>query len=403
MNDTRREAGSSDADRVLPGAAIRRLRDVPYEAMLRLAAEIGPRGATSLAEAKAAAYLDGRLRRAGMHVSADPFGGVVTSGWDGLLLGLLGLLAAALYFWLPVPSLLLALWSVALAAFLLRRGSNPLIGRRRMSQNVIATRAASEAPRRRVVLLAPLDSPPVLGGLGRALLAGWVPARRLAACLLLALLALVGLPALPLELQRGLWYAQFLPAAYLLLIGALEIDAMRGPYSPGAVCHAGALAALLATAEELEGLEYVELWAVALGAATAGGGLADLLRRYPFDREATLFVSLEGIGTGSLCFLSGGDAPRGLTADPPLLEAAHVAGASPQIEAGPRVYRGGRTLAGTLRGRGLRSLAVTCLDAQGRMPLWASADDTPERVDSALLDRAAHLAAGIVRHFDAAR
>ncbi|HWQ14658.1 MAG TPA: hypothetical protein VNL77_17810, partial [Roseiflexaceae bacterium] len=122
--------------------------------------------------------------------------------------------------------------------------------------------------------------------------------------------------------------------------------------------------------------------------------------RYPFDPETTLFVSLEGIGAGSLCFVTGGDAGRGRAADPLLLERAYAAAADPRVDAGPRVYRGGTTLAGELRRLGLRALAVTCLDAGGRVPLQASADDAPDQVDEALLERAARLAVGIVRKLD---
>jgi hypothetical protein len=368
--------------------------------MLQIAGEIGPRRATSLGEAKAAAYLDGRLRRAGMQVSADPFRAVWPAGWDGLLLALTGLLGAVLYYWLPLLALLLSLWNTALAALLVWRGV-PLLGMRRASQNVVATQAAVQAGAWRVVLLAPLDSPPALGGLGRALLLGpRLSAGRLVVCGLLVLLALAGMARLPWEVRQALWYGQLLLAAFLGLLAALEIRASHGPSSPGAVSHAGALAALLAAAEDLGPLDHVELWAVALGATATGAGISDLLRRYPFDRESTLFLCLEGIGAGSLGFVSAGDAGRGRGADPLLLEQAYAAAAEPQVDAGPRVYRGGRTLAGDLRRAGLRTVAITCLDAAGRVPLRASEDDAPDQVDAALLERAAHLAAGIVRRLD---
>jgi hypothetical protein len=267
---------------------------------------------------------------------------------------------------------------------------------------VIATRAV-DAVRRRVVLLAPLDSPALLGPLERALLAeGPLHAGRLLACGLLVALGLAGLVGGPPEAVRLAWYAQFAPLAYLLATAALGLAASRRAHSPGAVSHAGALASLLAAAETTDTLDHAELWAVALGATGSRAGLADLLRRYPFDREMTLFVSLEGIGSDSLCFVTGGDAPGGQPADPLLLEAAYAAAAEPQSEAGPRVYRGGRSLAGALRARGLRSMAVMCLDAAGKVPLRHSQDDTPDRVDAAVLEQAARLVSGIVRRLDSA-
>src|SRR5918911_1400757 len=148
---------------------MRRLREEPLDAVSRIAGEIGPRRATSLAEAQAAAYLDGRLRRAGLRASADPFRAPSSIGADGLLIALLALVSVALYYWLPLPSLFMALWSLVIAVVALVQPGMPLVARRRPSQNVVATRATAQSPRWRVVLLAALDSPPAIGGLRRLL------------------------------------------------------------------------------------------------------------------------------------------------------------------------------------------------------------------------------------------
>ena len=406
MYPPRRTQPGAGADPALPEPgdgsrwAQRQLREDPYEVVQRLAGDIGARPATSLNEAKAAAYLDGRLRRAGMAVSADPFRAVEPGGWEALLIALPALLAVALYIWLPLPSLLLALWTIALAIFFMRRAT-PLLGKRRTSQNVVATRAATEPRRWRIVLTAPLDSPAGLNLFGRAIRAATLPTwSHLAACLVLAALALAGLLPLQLDLVRGLWLAQFVPASALLLLAALGMWAARSHSSPGAISHAGALAGLLSVAEALGSLEYVELWAIALGSCSTGAGVADLLRRYPFDREETLVIGLEGIGAGSLCFVTGGDAPGRMPADPLLLEQAHIAGADLRIEVGPRAFRGGLTQAGRMRRAGLRSLALTCLDASGRVPLQSSVNDTPQAVDAAVLERAARFAEALARRFD---
>ena len=64
--------GGGDADDQ-PRSLLRRLREDPTDAVNRIAVEIGARRPTSLGEAQAAAYLDGRMRRAGLRVSADAF------------------------------------------------------------------------------------------------------------------------------------------------------------------------------------------------------------------------------------------------------------------------------------------------------------------------------------------
>ncbi len=384
-----------------PGSLLRRLREEPQDAISRIAGEIGPRAATSLGEAQAAAYLDGRMRRAGLRVSADAFRAPVGVGWDGVVIALLALVGVALYYWLPIPSLALALWNTVLAAVGWWRPAAPLLQRKRPSQNVIATRALNSLPRWRVVLLAPLDSPPVAGPLVRALA---VPPRqlfgRLLACTVIALLC-VGAFFGPVELRRVLWYLQFVGVAYLLLLAALDAWLARAPATAGAANHAGALATLLQCADTLAALEHTELWAVALGASAGGAGMADLLRRYPFDRAMTLFVGLESLGGGRPSFATreGRLPPR--PADALLLRlAAEADAADPLINAEPRLYTSEPTLLAPLRRAGFRTLTLIGLDAEGQPALRGSADDTPEQIDGAALDRAIRLVQALVKRID---
>ena len=382
-----------------PGQHLRRLREYPLDAVNRIAGEIGPRRATSLSEAQAAAYLDGRLRRAGLRVSVDPFRAPSGISADGLLLALLALISVALYYWFPLPSLFLALWSVAIAGVMLRQPGMPLLTRRRLSQNVIATRATTQAPRWRVVLLAPLDSPPAMGWLTRLLGDDIRPlVGRVVACGLLTLFALIGL----LDVRRVWWYAQMLPAAYLLLLAILELWMLRAPTTPGAVNHAGALAVLLASAEELNTLQQTELWVIALGATNSGAGLADLLRRYPFDSAVTLFIGIEGIGHGALSYVTREGLLRKHMVDPLLLQlVAAVDAHDPLINAEPHLSGRERTIVRPLQRAGRRALTITCLEANGEVPYRGSPEDTSEVVDGPTLERAVRLVAGLVRKIDA--
>jgi len=385
--------------------SVRRLREDPLDVVGRIAGEIGPRRPTSLGEARAAAYLDGRLRRAGLRVSADPFRAPRSAGAAGPLLALPALISVALYYRLPLPSLALALWGLALAIVLLWWPDAVVLARKRPSQNVIATRASSSAPRRRVVLLASLDSPPEMSRLVRLLADDVRPEiGRATAYGLLALLALLALPSdLSFELRRALWLAQFVPTAYLLLLAVVDLWLLRAPTTPGAISHAGAVAVLLASAEELNALERTELWAVALGATGSGAGLADFLRRYPFDRE-TLFVEIAGIGAGNLSYVTREGVLRERPADARLLQLAAAADAAdPLIDAEPRAYRRERTIGARLLRAGRRALTITCLDTDGETPHRGSLDDTPAAIDAPMLDRAMRLVAGLVRQIDAPR
>src|SRR5262245_51016864 len=98
-----------------PRSLLRRLREDPTDAVNRIVGEIGARRPTSLGEARAAAYLDGRMRRVGLRVSADAFRASAGRGWEGTLLAVLASIGCVLYYWLPLPSLALAIWNLAIA------------------------------------------------------------------------------------------------------------------------------------------------------------------------------------------------------------------------------------------------------------------------------------------------
>src|SRR5829696_1431829 len=115
--------GGDDDDQ--PRSLLRRLREDPADAVNRIAVEIGGRQPTSLGEAQAAAYLDGRMRRAGLRVSADAFRAATGAGWEGTLLALLASISCMLYYWLPLPSLALAVWNMAIAMVALLRPGAP--------------------------------------------------------------------------------------------------------------------------------------------------------------------------------------------------------------------------------------------------------------------------------------
>jgi hypothetical protein len=203
-----------------------------------------------------------------------------------------------------------------------------------------------------------------------------------------------------LAIRQACWYAQIIPAAYLILSAALDVILWRGKSSPGGVNHAGALATLLASAEDLTALQHIELWVVALG-ATPQSGLTDLLRRYPFERAKTLFIALEGIGSGSLAYVTRVGLIRQVAADPELLRLVAVADAQdPLIDAEPRRYRHSPTIAEILCKAGWQAISIGCFTPDGQPPYRGSADDTPAILDANVLNRAVRLVVGLVRQID---
>jgi len=234
-----------------------------------LAGRIGPRRPTSAEEARAAAFVNGRLRRAGMGVSAYELRVVPRAGTTYALFAALGMAGAALAFFFPWLGLLwgLGLLAIALAdAFV---APLPPLGPCRVSQNIVGTRAIAEAagapplqPRWRVVVLAPLDTPPLQHGL--AVLAG---SGRSAALARLAAATLLVAGALGALLLPGPWW--LLQGGAGLLFGLILIGAIR-PLTPDpSDGGCAALAALVSAVTRLGALERAEVWAVAVGAASS--------------------------------------------------------------------------------------------------------------------------------------
>ncbi len=362
-------------------------RSDPRETVRQLAEEIGARPATSIAEAKSAAYMDARMRRAGLQVAIETFETSAGRGYDVVLLSLLAFGGAVLFYWAPLAAVVLLAASGVLLVLHDLRVLPPLTARRARSQNVIGTRATRAPYRTRLVLLAPLDTAPATPLVMRRI----VLLRAVFAVLAL-LAALIG----NVEVQRSWWYLCLAISGALLLLALIEPWLLARFPAMGAVAHAGALAALVAAVERAGRLERTELWVVALGAHTMGAGLADLLRRYPFDGR-TLFVGVEHVGRGGLCVVTAEGLLVPRPADDLLLRIAAAAGAAPRRI----IVRRSSTLGGSLLRQGRRALTITCRDAQGRLPLSSEPRDTPAQIESDVLDQAADLLVAVIQGVEA--
>lgn len=378
-----------------------RLLETPFDIAAQIVETIGPRPPGSIGEAKMAAFLDARLRQAGLRLSAESYRAFRFPGYDGIIIGTLAVIGVIGFYWMPLLAILIFAASFG-AAFLTWRYDTPLLAQRILSQNVIATRAASGVMRWRLVVLAPLSSPPAVGRRLAAISAGLtgLVGRTVAAGLLLALGVAATTP-LPLNVRIWLWYAQAAPAIVLLAQGIAALIVQRAPATPGAISYAGALATLIESAARLHHLQHTELWMVGIGAGTSTAGIDDLLRRYPFEPQHTLFVGLDGIGSGTLCYLAAEGALRPRLADSLLLRLAARVVDSGQATAQPCVCRS-VTYAGILRRRGWRAMGIASLDTQKRVSYQYERSDDLSRLDAAHLDHAVRMVVGLARALDAA-
>lgn len=374
-----------------------RLQEMPFDLAAHIVSAIGPRPPGSINEAKAAAFLDARLRQAGLRLSAESFYTFRLPGYDGIVWGALAIFGVVVFYWMPLLATLMFAASFG-ATFLAAWHDTHLLARRLLSQNVIATRAAAGVLRWRLVVLAPLSSPPAIRRQIVALGAGPIGliGRTVAATLLLALGIAANAP-LPFDLRLWLWYAQVIPATTLLVQGIAALIVQHAPATPGAISYAGALATLIESAARIPPLTHTEIWIVGIGAGMAG--IDDLLRRYPFEAQQTLFIGLDGIGQGRLCYLAAEGALRQRLADALLLRLAARVVDSGQAIAQPGVYRG-VTCAGILRRRGWRAMGIAALDTHRRVPYQHERSDDLSRLDAAHLEHAVRLVVGLAQALD---
>lgn len=132
------------------------------EHLHHLADTIGPRPATTDAEARAADYIEGVMRGRGLEVERQEFDAARSSSWTFVLLNLLTIVGAVLTFWLPWVGLALAL--IAAVVLWLELDTRPVLSGllpKGPSQNVIARHVPRQRrgePLKRVILVAHYDS-----------------------------------------------------------------------------------------------------------------------------------------------------------------------------------------------------------------------------------------------------
>jgi len=370
-----------------------------------LAAEIGPRGTGTEGEAAAATYVSGRLTAFGLPVSTRAFRAVQSQNVFPLGSDVLALIAVVVNVvggrsgrWVAAA---LALAAGPLLWRAIRLSTNPLrvLLPQVDSGNVVARAAPRAAVRRRVVILAHLDT-------NRCRLAwrsGTVRWLEPLTWLTLGMFGVLGLlfsagavfadSDYPQGDYSWLWLLSLVPTAYILgtLVTLIRDD--RTPFSPGAHDNAASVAVALRVAAGLTELplQNTEVWLAFTGAEeTDHAGLYALLHDDPTGLRDADFIGLEGLGSGRLTYLTQEGLCQHLGPDPGLLAtAARVAAGGPELDAAPARMTVEDEVC-TLRRLGYRAICIAgCDPVSGTLPHWHRSDDTADTVSGEFMERAA--------------
>jgi len=384
------------AERQTDGLTFGQHRLLLSDVVREIAEHIGVRRTGSLGELRTAAYMSSIWQKAGLLTWTDSFDVKTQIVATTVILAALSIIANISAIFMRNVALGINGLLLVFAIWIQYRDKPVIMGKQMNIPNVIAIRKTPRAPRRRVVIVAPLDTNNVVDRFNRA----WYHVVVITIQCALMLVTMLDtaplvnmLPFAQIQLGWLLWVC----SGYLFVAAVVEVAVLRHRVTWGAVSHAGALAANAQIMDELDGLVHTEVWGVSTGASQTYAGIDDLMQRYPFDIQTTFFVVLSGIGRGTLCYTIPTGNVGGVT-DPLLLELAtevrKTAGVDARISHNPSVIR-------PLLKRNFRAIEFTCLDDKGYVPLQGLPNDTVEAMSLPIVERAVRAVVMMVRAIDA--
>jgi len=359
------------------------------------------RGSATSAEARAAGYVQTFLTNLGIASRLQPFLGL-RSIWlfTALAMGmtLVGhaaywLLAQAVY---PFLAAFLSTIPFIFSGILMWRKFTfqdyPLQDTlpHGASQNVLAVLSPKESVRRRVVLVAHLDSHRQVW-----LFASDILVRVYARLLPVGIWGILLSPLFYLSAAISGLQALAVPGAILavghFLAWFTGMTADLGPYSPGANDNAAAVGTLLALAERLkvEPLQQTEVWLAFTGCEETGcDGMRHLLKEEAETLIEAIFLDLELVGIGErLVYLQEEGLVRRKRIPAQIEQLALEAGKEANIQPFKTPAAGFFTENGTLWEKGFASLCIMNLRQVNDLPPeWHRHSDVVERLESSALE-----------------
>jgi hypothetical protein len=202
-----------------------------------------------------------------------------------------------------------------------------------------------------------------------------------------------------------------LPFTLVLLIGVFAlVDVQLSDVVPAANDNASGVATALAVARALDAdpPERLDVWVLATGGEEPlMEGMHSFLRRHrkSLDKDSTYVINLDSVGAGGIRFTVSEGLAVGIGMDQRLVQLCEaIAGADRENGNGYRADPlrwgfAGDALPASLAG--YPATTITCLEPGAILPPhYHRADDTPEAIDTAALDRAQSFTLELVRALD---
>jgi hypothetical protein len=380
-----------------------------------IAARIGPRGAATPEEEKAADYTRRQMQQMGLPAVRVEAFRTTASGWLPITIifsiGVWGVFACWSLFYLTqtriVGALVAAGLCLAALAFLyleITLRDHPLrrLTARGTSHNTIGQIAPTGPVKQRAVLISNLDTPPATPVLKTPR-----RARLFRVVFYVGAVSLLGSVVLYLSGGLDIWEWAFVFAGILgLLQSAVIVQSLRadhGELTNGANHNASGLGTVLALAERLRGapLQNTEVWVVCCGSHTAGnGGLRALLRQHADELRAAWFIGFEGVGLGDRLIYLSREGWLRRTVHPAVRDLiARTVEAQPTQQIEARASSRDSVVA-TAVWRGYKSACLSVCDTGNEIPLAYSRADTVEQLQLPALEAAQQFGWQLLQQID---
>lgn len=359
------------------------------EDLLKLAAEIGPRGACTPSEARAGEYIRDRFAERGLEVQVREFSTIDTYSYlylvylgASMILGVLSRWFA--YYVAPLALIVAVLFALDLETF----GLVSRILPRKKSRNVIGE-IPSETGKVGMVVVAHYDS-------ARAALSfhpKLVDNFRLSFSLMIGsifLVAALSVANLAIRAISGytnvwVWIATLVTCAYMLIPMTIMIHREAAlDVTPGANDNASGVAAMLGLMDKMSEQESMTsgVMFVATGAEEVGtAGMIEFLKGYGERVADSLIVNLDNLGKGHVCYIDCEGMLFGHRSSPVLLWLAGKVVEKKKLPIWKASYRLLSTDATPALARGYEAMSVMAFDDEGRLPNWHWESDTVDQIE----------------------
>jgi hypothetical protein len=366
-----------------------------------LSVEIGPRGSTTPAEARAAEYVRGVLADLGANPQVEPFTSAKSAWRPYVLVTLIGLVGLALYPLNPPWTRWISLVLTALAfvcGFLeLNLIPNPIrwFLPKGQSQNVYGVVEPAGEATQDVLLVGHLDTHRTpLTHRSRAGLAFYELMLKLGfvSLLLLPVLYLIG----AVSGWGWVWPVSLAPGAFVVVTFFVTTHVDFTGFTPGASDNASGSGLALALAERAihEPLRRTRLWAIAVGCEEVGMyGSTAFYKRHAAEFPDAYVITLDNLGVAGPAWILHEGLNIQLHSHPDLIALAEgVACEWPELGAFPQKWDVAYTDSAAAIKAGLKTITLLGVTREKKLPYWHVPEDTIDKLQPDVLANTAEFA-----------